>query len=216
MAQDPFADVLVQLQAGLVAESERMNRLPVIVAALNLDILKTFWLHKPQPPVVFSTFGSGGQAVVQSGPGGDVLWMDPAASGYRDTFGRFLRQHWHVTASLTNSGYDVDHMYNRARARQYGYGLVRMFLVRAEANRDHGRAYEKQIGAAEKHRHVKIMKLLDGMSELKVLGLPAVRNGLLLPEHHAAAQRAAAQYHIPLDAALQTLRDLCARASSDG
>ncbi len=213
MPQDPFADVLLRMQAGLVAESASMGRVPIIVAAIDQAVLETFWRYRTAPGATFRAFGA--HAVVQSGPAGDVLWMDPVASGYRDTFGRFLRQAWGVTASLTHSGYDVDHVYNRARARHYGYGLVRMFLVRSEANRDHGRAYEKQIGAAERHRHVKIMKLLDGMSKLKVLGLPAVQHGLLTPAHHLAAQRAAAQYGIPLAAALQTLRDLCDCASPE-
>jgi hypothetical protein len=56
------------------------------------------------------------------------------------------------------------------------------------------------------------MKLLDGMSELKVLGLPPVRGGMLLREHHEAALLAARTYHIPLEAALATLRALYARA----
>nr|WP_314075231.1 hypothetical protein [uncultured Roseococcus sp.] len=213
MVQDPFSPVLSRLQAGLVAESAHLGRIPIIVAALNLDILKTFWRYRTQPDVTFTPYGGGGQAYVQNGPAGAVLWMDPAASGYRDLFGRFLTEHWGTARTLTNSGYDVDHMYNRARARRYGYGLVRMFLVRGEINRDHGRAWERQIGTAEKDRFVKIMKLLDGMSELKVLGLPPVKNGLLLPEHHAAARQAAAQYGIPVDAALQTLRALCERVS---
>lgn len=213
MATDPFADIVTGLQAAIVGESSRMGRIPIIVAAQTLDILKGYWSNHPRHGVSFTAFGD--NAYVQNGPCGAMLWMDPVASGYRDTYGRFLRQHWGATRDLTNSGYDVDHVYNRARARHYGYKFVRMFLVRAEANRDHGRAYEKQIGSVERNRFVKIMKLLDGMSELKVLGLLAVRDGLLTPEHHAAARRAAAQYGIPLSMALDTLRDLCARANPD-
>jgi hypothetical protein len=213
MTTDPFAGIVTQLQGSIVGESARMGRIPIIVAAQTLDILKGYWRNYPQHGVSFAAFGN--DAYVQNGPCGAMLWMDPIASGYRDTYGRFLRQHWGATRDLTNSGYDVDHVYNRARAKHYGYKFVRMFLVKADANRDHGRAYEKQIGAAERDRFVKIMKLLDGMSELKVLGLPAVRGGLLTAEHHAAAQHASTQYGIPLQMALDTLRELCARASPD-
>jgi hypothetical protein len=215
MTTDPFAGIVTQLQGAVVGESARMGRIPVIVAAQTLDILKGYWRNYPKEGVSFTPFDGRGDAIVQNGPCGAMLWMDPVVSGYRDTYGKFLRTHWGATRDLTNSGYDVDHVYNRARAKQYGYKFVRMFLVKADANRDHGRVYEKQIGTAEANRRVKIMKLLDGMSELKVLGLPAVKNGLLTPEHHAAAQLASVQYGIPLSMALDTLRDLCARANPD-
>jgi hypothetical protein len=216
MAQDPFADVLKRLQAGLIAESACLGRTPVIVAVMNLETLKTHWRYRTEPEVTFTPFGLKGRAFVQNGPAGAVLWMDPADDGYREMFGRFLADYWGVAAKLTKSGYDVDHVYNRWRAMHYGYGLVRMFLVRGEINQDHGRSWERQIGKAERDRFVKIMKLLDGMSELKVLGLPPVRNGLLLAEHQAAARQAAAQYGFPVAAALQTLLALCERATPNG
>ena len=215
MTMDPFAGIVNRLQGAIVGESARMGRIPIIVAVQTLDILKGYWRNYPRHGVSFDKFDDRDNAIVQKGPCGAMLWMDPVADGYRAAYGKFLQQHWGATRDLTNSGYDVDHVYNRARAKQYGYKFVRMFLVRADANRDHGRAYEKQIGSVEANRRVKIMKLLDGMSELKVLGLPAVKNGLLTPEHHAAAQRAATQYGIPLQTALDTLRDLCARANPD-
>lgn len=34
------------------------------------------------------------------------------------TFGRFLKAYWGATTDLNNSGYDVDHLYNKARAKQ--------------------------------------------------------------------------------------------------
>lgn len=215
MAATNFADIATKLQAALIGESARMGRIPPIVAVLNLGILTDFWGRRATNSASFAAFEGRTDAFVQNGPCGQMLWMDPVSTDYRATYGRFLKAYWGATTDLTNSGYDVDHLYNRARAKQYGYHLVRMMLVVGDVNRDHGRSYEKQIGAAERNRHVKIMKLLDGMSELKALGLPPIRDGLLTPAHKAAAQQAAAGYGIPVSSAEQTLRDLYDRAHPD-
>jgi hypothetical protein len=215
MAIDPFADILSRLQAALVAESAQVLRTPVIVAARDTDTLRAFWASRPQLGVRFEPFEGRADADVQIGPAGAALWMDPVPDGYRAVFGRFLRAHWGVTASLAGSGFDVDHVYNRARAKAYGYARVRMFLVRDVVNRDHGRSYEKQIGAAERRRHVKIMKLLDGMSELKTLGIPPVKDGVLTQAHFAAAALAAQHYGIPQAEALATLHAMFGRAHPD-
>ena len=215
MTASPFASIATRLQAALIGESVRMGQIPPIVAALDLGVLQNFWMTRPRDAVTFTLFENRHDAIVQDGPCGAVLWMDPRPDDYRQVFGRYLRAFWGATTDLTHSGYDVDHVYNRARAKHYGYRLVRMFLVTADINKDHGRSYEKQIGAAEANRHVKIMKLLDGMSELKAMGLPPVKDGLLTQAHYEAAQIAAANYGIPVDGAIQTLRDLYARAHPD-
>jgi hypothetical protein len=216
MSGDPFASLLPRLQAALLGESARLFDTPVIVAVRDLGTLTGYWATRRATDVRFTRLAGRADAVVQIGPCGASLWMDPAATGYRDAYARFLRDHWGAKEGLGGSGYDVDHVYNRARALHYGYRFVRMFLVRAEANRAHGRSYEKQIGAVEAKRKAKIMKLLDGMSELKVLGLPPVHGGVLLREHHEAAMLAARTYRIPHEAALATLRALYARAHPGG
>jgi hypothetical protein len=212
MATDPFAGIVARLQAALLAESARMNRLPVIVAALDIQTLRDYWASRPQEGVTFASFEGRDDAHVQAGPCGASLWLDPTADGYRALYGRFLKAHWGAGSDLTGSGYDADHVYNRARAIQYGYRVVRMMLVRAGPNRAHGSGYEKPLGAVEKTRFVKIMKLLDGMSELKMLGLPPVRGGLLTAEHRQAATLAAQHYGIPVEAALNTLLEMYGRA----
>ena len=65
-----------------------------------------------------------------------------------------------------------------------------------------------RVGTAEKGRFVKIMKLLDGMSELKVLGFPPLKNGLLTQEHYAAVRLAAQNYGIPMDSAIKSLLNM--------
>jgi len=66
--------------------------------------------------------------------------------------------------------------------------------------------------SAEKRRFAKIMKLPDGMSGRKVLGLPPLRNGLLLPGHREAAELAAKHDGISVEAASRALRVLDDRA----
>ncbi|HEV7266879.1 MAG TPA: hypothetical protein VGN83_18485 [Falsiroseomonas sp.] len=212
MAQDAFADIVSRLQAGLLAEVAQMSGLPPIVAVKDMDELRAFWGRRLAAGVRFTRLADRADAVVQIGPHAASLWMDPAAGGYRAAYGTFLARHCSQDTALTGSGYDVDHVYNRARAIHYGYRYVRMFLVRAGPNREHGRAYEQGIGAAEKDRFAKAMKHLDAMSELKVLGLPPVRDGVLLPEHRAAAALAARTYGIGLDQAIEALLAMCGRA----
>jgi hypothetical protein len=215
MAAAGFADIVSRLQAALLGEVAHMSGLPPIVAVKDIDELRAFWGRRLAAGVRFARLADRADAVVQIGPHGASLWMDPVAAGYRDAYGRFLAEHWAHATALTGSGYDVDHVYNRARAIHYGYRHVRMFLVAAGPNRAHGRAYEQGIGAAEKDRFAKAMKHLDAMSELKVLGLPPVRDGVLLPEHRAAAELAARTYGIGLDQAIEALLALGARAKPE-
>jgi len=215
MTTDPFADLVKRMQAALLAESTRMFGAPPIVAVRDAQTLRGYWEVRQDQKVGFARFEDREDAYVQSGPCGVSLWLDPAADGYRASYGRFLKAHWGATQDLTGSGYDVDHVYNRARAIHYGYRLVRMLLVKAGPNRAHGSGYEKPLGAREKRRFAKIMKLLDGMSELKVVGLPPIRNGLLLPEHREAAELAAKHYGISVEEAIRTLLLLYDRAHPD-
>lgn len=90
-----------------------------------------------------------------------------------------------------------------------------MFLVRDVFNGEHGRTDEKGISGAGKDRFVMMMKLPDGMTGLKMVGLPPVTNGLLTPAHHEAARRCAARDGISDESAIDTLRTLFERAGGD-
>jgi len=212
MTSNSFADIAARLQAALIAEIQQSRRTPPIVAVWSFDVLKRYWDTYPEAGVTFSPFGKSGNAVVQNGPHGAVLWMNPLPDSYRGTFGRFLKTYWGATSDLSNSGYDVDHLYNRERAKQYGYNLVRMFLVASDINRLHGTVYEGPLGRAERDREPKSMKLLDAMSELKVLGFPPVKDRLLTPAHYDAARLASKIYDISFDAAVRALQNLYDRS----
>lgn len=188
------AYILRQRQA-LVGEVGVMGQVPPIVAVLGLGTLIDFWSRR-LPAATFAPLRGTSNLIVQRGPTGNWLWIDPAYDGYRAAFGTFLETVQGVTAGLSSS-YHVDHVYNRARARQFGYGLVRMALVSGPVNTDHGRNYEKGIGAADRPRRAKIMKLLDAMTELKVFGIQSLRAGASLSDEQlAAAEDAAATYGI--------------------
>ena len=88
----------------------------------------------------------------------------------------------------------VDHLYNRARALNYGLQYVRLALVRHAVNRSHGAAYEKDITKNEAGREKKDMKLMDEITSMKYFGfLSPLRDDPLEAEVDAYAAFAAAK-----------------------
>lgn len=119
------------------------------------------------------------------------LWVDPADNGYVDIFRRFLDRYQVDSATLT-ARFDVDHMYNRERACNFGYRLVRMFPIIKSANRSHGAGYEKAMTASDLGRRRKIMKLMDEVSAMKFFGIgsPSSRTGLSVQQRAHVADMA--------------------------
>lgn len=71
------------------------------------------------------------------------VWVRASYSGYRGAFLAFVQNVYGIrarTAALT--GYDVDHLLNRARSPQ-GSGYIRIEAVASEANQAWGRLFEK-------------------------------------------------------------------------
>jgi hypothetical protein len=99
------------------------------------------------------------------------LWVDPAKNNYVDLFRKFLKDHCHVDDSQLTKDFDVDHMYNRERAKNFGYGFVRMFPIRKGPNRSHGAGFEKAMTASDIGRRRKVMKLMDEVSTMKFFGI---------------------------------------------
>lgn len=108
------------------------------------------------------------------------LWITPASDSYVDLFRTFLSSVCDIDDSRLTTDYDVDHMYNRERARNFGYGFVRMFPILKSANRSHGAGYEKAITSADSGRKRKVMKLMDEVSTMKFFGIasPSSRRAL--------------------------------------
>lgn len=108
------------------------------------------------------------------------LWVRASPSmygGYRTAFVEFAKRYHGVSFSGGLGGYDVDHLFNAARAKAYGVGYVRVGLVEAVANRSWGRTFESRIGGREKDRHKNVF-LATPIIFAKILGLRAPQSNL--------------------------------------
>ena len=112
-----------------------------------------------------------GAAKVQRTGAVTSLWVDPARDDYVELFRHFLQTVCGVDAVRLTEHHDVDHMYNRERARNFGYRLVRMFPIGKSPNRSHGAGYEKAMTASDLGRRRKVMKLMDEVSTMKFFGI---------------------------------------------
>ena len=89
--------------------------------------------------------GTPGRAFVQICPGlrYRFLWTHVDNDAYRDDYVFFLRKHHNMHISDLPSSYQVDHLYNRARAREMRLPFVRTVLLPKSVNMSHGAGYEK-------------------------------------------------------------------------
>lgn len=99
------------------------------------------------------------------------LWVDPRRNNYVEIFRKFLSEYCGVDPVDLTKRHDVDHMYNRERAVNFGYSFVRMFPIPVGANRSHGAGYEKAMTESDVGRRRKVMKLMDEVSTMKFLGI---------------------------------------------
>ncbi len=154
------------------------------------------------------------RAVVLRTCHGPSLWVDCASDRYRDDFAAYAETFRQLPVHLVHSGLDVDHLYNRARARHFGFKYLRVFPVMAAANRQHGSSYEKSSGISERNRdNSKHVKLLDEMSFLKVRGVPALGpGGALTAAHHSYANWVNQHFGIDVQEVLKGLQNLQTRA----
>lgn len=155
-----------------------------------------------------------GGAMIQRSEGGvQSLWVDPAREDYVDLFRTFLAEHARVDHRDLSVRYDVDHLYNAARARNFGYKLVRLFPILSAINRSHGAGYEKAMTASDIGRRRKVMKLMDEVSTMKFFGLKSPRkSGTLTADQRAHLERMAQEFGLPPGAATDGAAGLMDRA----
>lgn len=141
------------------------------------------------------------------------LWVNPRSSNYVEYFRTFLTGLCGVDASGLTATYDVDHLYNRERAINFGYAYVRMFPVRLEANRSHGAGYEKAITDADLGRKAKLMKLMDTVSMLKLHNALSPRvGGSFTPDQQQAIRQVAEALRITVREVEAEIDNMMARA----
>lgn len=134
------------------------------------------------------------------------LWLRPEDDNYKATYEAFLRRHYSI--AIMPTGYDVDHLFNRARASELKLAYVRMVLLGPGENRSHGAGYEKSrtkggIGKSGRERGI------DEIMLMKLCGVRSPRkNKPLSPEMIVHIHRIAALFNMqPLEIE-QNIREL--------
>ncbi len=172
---------VIQREHNALAAETRVAQCPPLVAVNNMDDVarvpsKLRWNH---PTSVTALAGAKGAAFVVDCQSleSTALWVGTANDSYRDDYLKYLTTTYSMDISKVPANYDVDHLYNRSRARMYGLQFIRVALVAGPANRSHGGAYEKDITTNEALRVRKDMKLMDEISSMKYFGfLSPLRN----------------------------------------
>ena len=139
------------------------------------------------------------------------LWLPPADDAYRDHYRAFLAA-FHGVRALT-ADYDVDHLFNRARAIELGLPFVRMILLGPGENRSHGAGYEAGRTRAGINRGGR-QRGIDDVMLMKLCGIRSPRqNQPLSPEMLAHVARIAALFGLPPQEVERNIRELMAIAA---
>ncbi len=145
------------------------------------------------------------------------LWLPPEDEHYRDVYGQFLDAYHGVKEPMT--GFDVDHLFNRARAIAMRLKFVRMVLLGPGENRSHGASYE----AARTKGGVGTEGLERGIDEvtlMKLCGVRSPRKGRpLTAAMQAHIARIAATFGIPpleIERNIRELMEVAAFRPGDG
>ncbi len=165
---------------GLAAET-RIAQCPPFVAVNDIDEVARVPsnLRRDHKTTVMPLSGAKGLAFVIDCPSLDsaALWVGTCNDHYREDYLSFLNSYYQLGQSAIPAPYDVDHLYNRSRAKIYAFQFIRTALVSHAANRSHGAAYEKDITNNEATRRPRSTKLMDEITSRKYFGfLSPLRN----------------------------------------
>src|SRR6185312_1317054 len=145
------------------------------------------------------------------------LWLRPEDDDYKAKYEAFLERHHGI--NTMPSGYDVDHLFNRARAINLGLSYVRMVLLGPGENRSHGAGYEKSRTAG----HIGTPGNQRGIDEIMLLKLCGIRsprkNRPLSPETLTHIRRIASLFSIPpleIERNIRELMEVAAFRPHDG
>ena len=167
------ASVIKREHDAVVMETQ-IAQCPPLVASNNTDDVARLptrlrWHH---PAVITELRDAKGAAFVVVCPtlNSTVLWVGTENNHYRADYLSFLNGVYDLGIASIPPPYDVDHLYNRSRARIYGLQFIRLALVADAPNRSHGAAYEKDITRNEASRERSDMKLMDEITSMKYFG----------------------------------------------
>lgn len=172
-------DVRIKEREALMAEflfpegAFAKMQVPPYCAVPDFQVLETTptFLRTRYPIRTENLSGREGKAWIQicDGLKYKFLWAHVDNDDYRDDYLSFLMKYHQMKISAIPDSYHVDHLFNRARAREMKLPFVRMGLLPQSINTSHGAGYEKQrthgaIGTPGNQRgidEIVLMKLWD-------------------------------------------------------
>jgi hypothetical protein len=199
----PDISTVIKREHDALAAETKIAQCPPLVAVNDMDDVARVpsKLRFNNPTTVTPLAGAKGAAMIVDCPSlhSTCLWVGTNNDRYRDDYLTFLNVTYQLGLGSISAPYDVDHLYNRSRARVYGLQFIRMALVGYAPNRSHGGAYEKDVTKNEALRERKDMKLMDEVTSMKYFGyLSPLRDDPR--ESEIAAYSAFAAAHLGLDA----------------
>ena len=170
---DQLSSIFRAERDGVKAEARIGGTLP-LVAAASMEIVSTrpTMLRKDYPVQITGLEGLGEEVRMVPCPGllYKTLWVTADNDRYRQNYLAFLRQSHGLQLERIPEPFDVDHMFNRARALRYGYKYVRLALVDSKVNQSHGAGYEKTVTRGNRERLDTTRALMDEIGCMKFFG----------------------------------------------
>src|SRR4051794_24164365 len=132
MPKLPDIAAVVKREHDALAAETHIAQCPPLVAVNNLDDVarvptKLRWNNKT---TVTALPDAKGLAHIVDCPSlsSTALWVATANNSYRAHYLKFLNTQYELGLAAISAPYDVDHLYNRSRARVYGLQFIRMAL----------------------------------------------------------------------------------------
>jgi hypothetical protein len=210
---------VIKLEHDALERETRIAQCPPLVAVNDMDDVARVptVLRWNRPTSVNAVSGAKGPAFVVSCPAlqSSAMWVGTDNDRYRDDYVCYLNEVHGLGLTRIPAEYDVDHLYNRSRAKQYGLKFIRTALVTGAANRSHGGAYEKDVTINEAMRTRTDMKLMDEITSMKYFGfLSPLRNDPRDKEVDTYADFAAARLGLDPKQVRKTVLSLRQKAST--
>jgi len=207
-----------QERNGLCSETRLSGVLPFVAVNDPAIIARVpTILRSRHPATIRPLSGSRSGALIQDCPslGYNSLWVATENDNYQSDYLLFLGSQLPQTLAAIPRGFHVDHLYNRARARQYGLAWIRTTLVPAGVNTSHGAGYEKTITKGEALRERRDMKTMDEITCMKFLGFSSPLKGQSPNQGVEAYVRFAAQaFGLPEAEVRRNILELMEKAAS--
>lgn len=211
---------VIKAERDALAAETRIAHSPPFVAANDLHEVARLpvILRAHHPATVKPLAPAGSRAFVISCPSLEsaALWVDTSSSRYVTDYLTFLNTEHGLTIDRVPPPFDVDHLYNAARARAYGLKFVRTALVAHGVNRSHGAGPERDVTKNEALRSPGSgLKLMDELTCMKYFGfLAPLRSDPRDSEVQAYAAFAAAKLGLDAKEVIASIKYLRAKAST--